>query len=563
MAVVTINQSSIQGGDTAPDAPTSLVTEKEWDGVRLHWTNPSNKDIAYIEVWRNTTNDRSTSTLIAEIKANDYMDHSLETGTRYYWIRAVSTTDLKSSWYPTSATSGVSGIPDQVDPSGAVDKDLLQYNSATDSWITGAMRDGTLVKGAIQASTDNSYVFPGPALNTTTNNNGFDAVSSFPSGNGNGVQGQFTHYFGDTAAAGNTSAVFTFNTANGNSSTSGTIPWTGLAPSAPSAVTSSSTIGGLNFNGYATTNFTHRVSTSNQGGGFNAVHALQIQGVPAETFADGTLTISGASITAVSRINPTVSSVAVTGTRGQISFTSTSIGIGYCIMVTGSLTGTATGLAAGNYYVINTNGSTTATLSATPGGDPITTTAGTTTGLTFVRSFITVTYSAQSNIPFGLNAKVAVSGITNVTSGTFMVVGTSTTTSVNIGAPSSGTPSLGTTPSLSCPTVTNMGAGFRIRALPLATTGNSGNRVELVNHNASAATYRSDTFNIAGGAYGGTSATRLSVDSTKVSAALPVVFPSYTTTTRNALTPAAGWVIFNTTTVKLECYDGTAWQALF
>jgi hypothetical protein len=56
------------------------------------------------------------------------------------------------------------------------------------------------------------------------------------------------------------------------------------------------------------------------------------------------------------------------------------------IDVTGTLTGTATIStypATTTYYVIATNGSTTFTLSVLPGGSAVTTTAGTTTGLTF------------------------------------------------------------------------------------------------------------------------------------------------------------------------------------
>ena len=133
-----------------------------------------------------------------------------------------------------------------------------------------------------------------------------------------------------------------------------------------------------------------------------------------------------------------------------------------------------------------------------------TTTAGTTTGLTFTRQFITVTYSAQSNIPFGTSALVTVANITNVTSGTYMVMGTSTTTTVNIGAPSSGTPSLPGTQSLSVSTLTASGSYLRVRAMPPATTANAGNRVEIINHSTTAATYRADTFNISAGAYGTT-----------------------------------------------------------
>jgi hypothetical protein len=535
----------------------------------------------------------------------------------------------------------------------------------------------------IQSTTDSTYSFPAPTVNTVSNNNGFDTASSFTNTIlGDNASNSIIQYFGDTLASTNVSPAQAFKSANGNSITGSNIPFTGVSSVAPSAVLTNNVLGTLNFSGYATTGFADAVATMAQGGGLSGTQPLQIQAVASETFADGTLTISGATITAVTRTSVALASVSVTGTKGQISFTSTSPAVGNAIVVTGTNTGSSTGITAGTYYVIVTNGSTTATLSATPGGTPITTTAGTTTGLTFTRQFITVTYSAQSNIPFGLNAKVAVANITNVTDGTYMVMGTSGLTSVNIGAPSSGSPTLPGTQSLSLATVTAAGAFLRVRAMPPATTVNSGNRVELINHSTTAATYRADTFNISAGAYGatgvnyaqfvatgatvtgtgiagtfirtgstgaqvpaallrysrtdqtgpqdsdgvdfrfsvgGTSTTsnfgrvdgvykssglneigisvstdsfatntnRIYVgtrESTKINAtpsgggsvstivtatdlsvgmARAVAFANYTTTQRNALSPAAGWVIWNTTTVKLECYDGATWQALF
>lgn len=78
-----------------------------------------------------------------------------------------------------------------------------------------------------------------------------------------------------------------------------------------------------------------------------------------------------------------LSTVAVTGTAGQFSCSSTiTLAVNQQIIVTGTLTGTATGIGPGTYYVI-TGGTTTFTLSASLGGTAITTTAGTTTGLTF------------------------------------------------------------------------------------------------------------------------------------------------------------------------------------
>ena len=42
-----------------------------------------------------------------------------------------------------------------------------------------------------------------------------------------------------------------------------------------------------------------------------------------------------------------------------------------------------------------------------------------------------------------------------------------------------------------------------------------------------------------------------------------VVFLNVTTTQRDLLTAQTGGVIFNTTTNKLQCYDGSTWNDLF
>jgi hypothetical protein len=60
---------------------------------------------------------------------------------------------------------------------------------------------------------------------------------------------------------------------------------------------------------------------------------------------------------------------------------------------------------------------------------------------------------------------------------------------------------------------------------------------------------------------GSTSYVKLDNTNEIVEMGKPVKFPSLTTTERDNLTPAAGWTIFNSTTSKLETYDGSNWQA--
>lgn len=88
----------------------------------------------------------------------------------------------------------------------------------------------------------------------------------------------------------------------------------------------------------------------------------------------------------------TISNVEITGTRGQFRFSGTSsnilLAVGMPVVISGTLTGTGSisgysGPTPTTYYIINTNAATGFQLSSSLGGSPIFTTPGTTTGLTF------------------------------------------------------------------------------------------------------------------------------------------------------------------------------------
>jgi hypothetical protein len=116
----------------------------------------------------------------------------------------------------------------------------------------------------------------------------------------------------------------------------------------------------------------------------------------------GTGIPSGTTVVSTTLSVPILNAVAVTGTAGQCSCTSTSgLYIGQTVAVSGTLTGTATGITSGvTYFIIATNYATTFTLSASSGGAAITTTAGTTTGLVFTLSQIqniTISAAATAN----------------------------------------------------------------------------------------------------------------------------------------------------------------------
>ena len=382
------------------------------------------------------------------------------------------------------------------------------------------------LRGESQATTNNSYTFPPPKLTTVTDNNGYSAASSFgTTGSGYGANAQYVHYTGDTAAGLNAVPALNFRQAQGNSVAGQNIPWLGTNSVAASASQSGDVLGTTNYNGYGTTGFINDIATEYQGGGLGTTHGIQVQAYAAEAFADGTKTLSSSDITAVaSSFRSALGAPSVTGTKGQISFNSTTPGIGQAIRVTGTLTGTATGITTGtDYWIIATNGTTTATLSATPNGPPIDTTAGTLTGLTLTRCGVTFTIANQTSYPFGRNALVTIANVTNLADGTYPVGGAVTSlTSILLGVPHTVAPTLPGTQTFSCPTVTAAGAGYRIRANPLSTPMNPQNRLNLIDHTAAAATFRSNAFTFAGGAYAGTGATFATLDANEFKPSVPV-----------------------------------------
>jgi len=487
-----------------------------------------------------------------------------------------STTGVISYTAPLDAVTSVNGqtgavslgIADLDDATitAAVNKDFLQYNTATSKWENGPIRDASRLAGSIEATQNASYVFPPPTITWVSSNNGFDIASNsalYSGPFGAGPQATVTNYVNDTWAAANASAQYNLRGANGYSASSGTDPLTGVAMSGPTAANTAMVLGAINFAGYATTGFANDISGTNQGGGISAFNPLQIQAVPRETFADAITTITP---TAVTRAAITIAGLTITGTKGQFSCTANTLSVGQAVRITGTFggTGSIAGYTGDNtYYIVKTNGSTTFTLSATMNGGPIDTTAGTPSGLTTTRNIVTFTFAAQTTAPYSGGARLTVSGITGLADGVY-IVATSTTTTAIIGAVTTAV-SLSGTPLLSIRNITNGGTSFRVRGFNSATNYTAANRTNFILHDLGTATYKSDQFNFQGGtnafnfltanaaavtAQGSfavkdlTGATTYAtVDVAKAAFTVPVGFPVKTAAQWRAITGAVGYQV--------------------
>ena len=100
------------GVDTdPPDGPTSLsVTNYVFSNV-LSWTNPTDSDLYYTEIWASKNNSSISNAVligIATAPTEEWPHTAIDaTADYYYWIRAIDTSYNYSIWEPTIVQGGV------------------------------------------------------------------------------------------------------------------------------------------------------------------------------------------------------------------------------------------------------------------------------------------------------------------------------------------------------------------------------------------------------------------------------------------------------------------------
>jgi len=82
------------GGDTTnPGIPSGLSASGHFKYIALEWTNPADADLAFIEVYENTTNSTSGGTLVGTTRGNTFNRSNLGLNQlRYYYVQAVDNT---------------------------------------------------------------------------------------------------------------------------------------------------------------------------------------------------------------------------------------------------------------------------------------------------------------------------------------------------------------------------------------------------------------------------------------------------------------------------------------
>jgi hypothetical protein len=200
----------------------------------------------------------------------------------------------------------------------------------------------------------------------------------------------------EASAASNIANPYTITIPNASSSTSGVI---GLSGNTLSFPRTNSTIAGTH---------TYQLLTTTGGSAFT-ITPLSTPTQPLNSTSEDVAPSANVNLgvsDSYFSTGTTLLGVVITGIAGTFICTAASktLVIGDKITISGTYGGSGSIVGYSDptsYYIIATNGSTTFTLSATPGGGAITTTAGTPTGLTY-----TVTETAT--LPAGVNGQVKV-----------------------------------------------------------------------------------------------------------------------------------------------------------
>ena len=83
---------------TPPGDVTGVSITAGLTSIWLEWTNPTDKDLAYVEVWEGSTSTFANATMIATLSGSSLARTGLASEvTRYYWLRPVDTSGNKGN----------------------------------------------------------------------------------------------------------------------------------------------------------------------------------------------------------------------------------------------------------------------------------------------------------------------------------------------------------------------------------------------------------------------------------------------------------------------------------
>ena len=179
---------TLQGDQTAPAIPSSIVATGGIQQIKLDYELPSDSDLAYVEIFENTVDNQASSTLIVKTKSDQHTVTGLGNDvTRYYWLRSADRSGNLSGFSASfSATTQKIVLDDFA-------QDVLDEFAAGDAFGIEPVSTLSGVTGAhvgqikFLTTTNTLYVWTGTAWSTdlftaSTVDPGSITAASFASG---------------------------------------------------------------------------------------------------------------------------------------------------------------------------------------------------------------------------------------------------------------------------------------------------------------------------------------------------------------------------------------------
>jgi hypothetical protein len=130
----------------APATVTGVSATQAIQAVLLRWTHNTDIDLDSYNIYRFTSNDSSSATLVANFKGNVYMDNGLTANTTYYyWLKAVDTSGNLSTLFSTECHATTKNVTASDIENIAAGQVIIQGVTTLANWVSPGV---TTIDGA-------------------------------------------------------------------------------------------------------------------------------------------------------------------------------------------------------------------------------------------------------------------------------------------------------------------------------------------------------------------------------------------------------------------------------
>lgn len=147
------------GGDvTAPQLPTAISATGGFKYITIEWTNPTDTDLNYVEIYENTTNTSTGATKVGISAGDSFTRTNLGLNqTRYYFLKSVDYSGNASAF--TSGVSGTSTYLDDADFENGVRQIFIDAGLDVIEPVSSLPASGDFANQQVFLTTDNKLYY--------------------------------------------------------------------------------------------------------------------------------------------------------------------------------------------------------------------------------------------------------------------------------------------------------------------------------------------------------------------------------------------------------------------